>query len=225
LSWHYLPMLFKLTGSSCAGKTTLARALAGRMPRLAVHDFDEVGVPEHPDSQWRHQTTEAWVRRALEYQDRGIDLLLTGQTPLGEVLATPSSPLLDGIAVCLVDVDDQTRQGRLSERDGGRWDAAAVEAFLGWATWHRQHRHNPQNRPEVITVGGWKNMAWHRWTDWSADDARWHTQLLDTTDQPVAVSADKVAQWVTGQREALQSGHLALRRGWTDEPRPPVIQG
>lgn len=214
-------MLLKLTGSSCAGKTTFARAMAGRMPRLAVHDFDEVGVPEHPDHQWRHQTTEAWVRRALEYQDRGIDLLLTWQTPLGEVLAAPSSLLLDGIAVCLVDVDDQTRQKRLSERDGGRWDAAAVEAFLGWAAWHRQHRLDPQSRLEVITAGGWKDMAWHRWTDWSADDARWRSHLLDTTDQPVTASADQVVQWITDQREALQSGRLALRRGWTEGPRFP----
>ncbi|WP_020659246.1 hypothetical protein [Amycolatopsis benzoatilytica] len=90
-------MLLKLTGSSCSGKSTLAFAVADRLQRVAVHDFDEVGVPERPDHHWRHRTTELWVRRALEYQDCGIDLLLTGQSPLGEVLAAPSAPLLDGI--------------------------------------------------------------------------------------------------------------------------------
>lgn len=65
--------------------------------------------------------TEVWVRRTLEYQHRGIDVLLTGQSPLGEVLAVPSASLLDGIAVCLVDVADEVRRVRLDERDPGRW--------------------------------------------------------------------------------------------------------
>jgi hypothetical protein len=103
-----------------------------------VHDFDGLGVPEDADLRWRHQMTEMWVRRELEYQDCGIDFLLTVQSPLGEVLAVPSTPLLDGI-VCLVDVADEVRRGRLAERDAGRWDAPAVDAFLGWAAWHRKH--------------------------------------------------------------------------------------
>jgi hypothetical protein len=86
-------MLLKLTGSSCSGKSTLAFSVGDRLRQIAVHDFDEVGVPERPDRRWRHRTTELWVRRALEYQDRGVDLLLTGQSPLGEVLAAPSAPL------------------------------------------------------------------------------------------------------------------------------------
>ncbi|RDI16757.1 hypothetical protein [Lentzea flaviverrucosa] len=113
-------MLLKLTGSSCSGKTTLARSVGDRLGRLAVHDFDEVGVPEGADRRWRQRTTEMWVRRALEHQDRGVDLLLTGQSPLGEVLAAPSAPLLDGIAVCLVDVSDEVRRSRLTARDASR---------------------------------------------------------------------------------------------------------
>jgi uridine kinase len=84
-------MLFKLTGSSCSGKTTLAYATASRLRHIVVHDFDELGVPAGADPHWRHHMTEMWVRRALEYQERGIDLLLTGQSPLGEVLAVPSA--------------------------------------------------------------------------------------------------------------------------------------
>ena len=41
-------MLLKLTGSSGAGKTTLAFALADRLDGVVVHDFDEVGVPDPP---------------------------------------------------------------------------------------------------------------------------------------------------------------------------------
>jgi hypothetical protein len=74
-----------------------------------VHDFDEVGVPEIPSSTWRVRMTEQWVRKAIELQGEDRHLLLTGQTPLGELLAVPSAPQLDGIAVCLVDVADAER--------------------------------------------------------------------------------------------------------------------
>jgi hypothetical protein len=83
-------VLFTVAGSSCSGKTTLARACAD-LGRLAVHDFDEVGVPSWADVRWRHKALEEWVRRGLAYQDEGVDLLLTGQSPLGEVLACPSA--------------------------------------------------------------------------------------------------------------------------------------
>ncbi|MFE1895821.1 hypothetical protein [Streptomyces yangpuensis] len=48
--------------------------------------------------------------------------------------------MLDGIAVYLVDVSDEVRHGRLTLRDPGRWDAAAVAAFLGRAARHRWTR-------------------------------------------------------------------------------------
>ncbi|KIE28133.1 hypothetical protein LK08_04580 [Streptomyces sp. MUSC 125] len=207
-------MLFKLTGSSCSGKTTLAYAAAGRLRQIAVHDFDELGVPDGADLHWRHRMTEMWVRRALEYQDRGIDLLLTGQSPLGEVLAVPSAPLLDGIAVCLVDVADEVRRVRLAERDPGRWDAPAVDAFLGWAAWHRKHALDPRYRPDVVIDKSWPEMVWHRWIGWHAGDPRWRTQLLDTADQPVTNSVDQVERWINEQRDAYQAGQLALSRDW-----------
>lgn len=207
-------MLFKLTGSSCSGKTTLAYAAADRIRQIVVHDFDELGVPEGADLRWRHRMTEMWVRRALEYQDRGIDVLLTGQSPLGELLAVPSAPLLNGIAVCLVDVADDVRRVRLAERDPGRWDSPAVDAFLGWAAWHRKHALDPRHRPDVIIDNSWLEMAWHRWTNWHADDPRWRTQLLDTTDQPVTESVDLVERWITEQRDVYQAGQLALSHRW-----------
>lgn len=221
---HPGSMLLKLTGSSCSGKSTLAFSAADRLRQVAVHDFDEVGVPECPDRHWRHRMTELWVRRALEYQERGIDLLLTGQSPLGEVLAAPSAPLLDGIAMCLVDVADATRRGRLAERDPGKWDAPAVEAFLNWAAWHREHARNPRHRPEVVVDGSWPAMAWHRWTGWPADDPRWRTHLIDTTDQPLALCVQHVVRWADEQRQARQTGRLALSRGWADRSAAPGVR-
>ena len=210
-------VLLKLTGSSCSGKSTLAFAVADRLRDVVVHDFDEVGVPRDPDPHWRHRNTELWVRRALEYQERGLDLLLTGQSPLGEVLAAPSAPEVDGIALCLVDVDDEIRRARLAHRDSGRWDTSEVDAFLGWAAWHRGHARDPRHLPEAITNGSAPDMVWHRWTDWTAGDPRWSTHILDTTDEPVSQSVDKIEQWVVEQRAAHRSGRLPLALGWVDQ--------
>ncbi|MGW1053478.1 hypothetical protein [Streptomyces sp. NPDC002521] len=207
-------MLFMLTGSSCSGKTTLAYATAGRLGKIAVHDSDELGVPEDANRHWRHRMTEQWVRRALDYQDRGIDLLLSAQSPLGELLAVPSAPLLDGIAVCLVDVAPSVRRARLVERDPGRWSTQAIDSYLRWAAWHRKHALDPSHRPDVIIEDGWPEMAWHRWTGWHSGDPRWCTQLLDTTDNSVTESVAQIEQWISEQRDAHQAGRLPLRYGW-----------
>jgi hypothetical protein len=203
-------MLLKLTGSSCSGKSTLAFTVAGRLRQVAVHDFDEAGVPPGADLRWRQRMTEHWVLRALEYQDDGIDLLLPGQSPLGEVLAAPSAPLLDGIAVCLVDVADDIRRARLAARGTSQ----PVGALINWAAWHRSHAHDPQHRPAVITAGSWPDMAWNRWNRWTAADPRWACHRLDTTGRAIAESASQLEQWVTAQRAAHHAGTLPLTRGW-----------
>lgn len=63
---------------------------------------------------------EEWVLRALEHQAEGTDLLLAGQTPLGELLATPSASRLEAISACLLDCDDVIRLERLTAR-GPEW--------------------------------------------------------------------------------------------------------
>ncbi|NUR97679.1 MAG: hypothetical protein HOV67_20795 [Kribbellaceae bacterium] len=209
-------MLLILTGSSCSGKTTLARALGDRVQDVVVHDHDEIGVPEDADMRWRNRTTEQWIRRALEYQDRGLDMILTGQSPLGEVLASPSAPQLDGIAVCLVDVADDERRRRLGRRDGGRRPPEVVDSFVGWAAWHRGHAADPRYRPDVIFADSWADMVWERWSTWTKDDGRWSTHVLDTTGRPIAQSADDLERWVVVQRTAHRSGQLALSKGWVD---------
>jgi len=134
-------MLFLLFGSSAAGKTEALNALRGRVARLAIHDFDEIGVPPRADTTWRHAANEQWLRRALEYQADGIDVLLAGQTPLGELLASPAALDLEAVSACLLDCDDDTRTERLQAR-GPDWLATTggtLEDYLAWAAWLREH--------------------------------------------------------------------------------------
>lgn len=202
-------MLFLLFGSSAAGKTFAVEALRGRLADLVVHDFDEIGVPPDADTAWRHRENERWVRRALDYQSEGTDLLLAGQTPFGELLAAPSASRLEAISACLLDCDDETRAARLRSR-GPEWFARTggeLQAYLNWAAWMREHAADPSSRTEVIrTEATLDEMQWSRWSGWRAGDPRWRVRVIDTTTSPVEKVADELTEWIGEERALFRSG-------------------
>jgi hypothetical protein len=210
-------MLLNVTGSCCAGKSTLIWQVAELLWQddVVVADFDEVGVPDDAGSDWRHVSNEHWMRRALDLEGEGRHLLLSSQTPLGELLATPSAVELEGIGNCLVDVADEDRLRRLRERDPGKWSEATLEAFVRWGGWHRRHAQDPQHAPEVIQRPSSVPMAWERWAHWDADDPRWATAVIDTTARQVDDAAVELAEWVSEQLDRLDDGTLPLRTGWS----------
>lgn len=175
-------MLFLLFGSSAAGKTAALDELRGRVACLAVHDFDEIGVPPGADAAWRQRANEQWLRRALTYQAEGTDLLLAGQTPLAELLAAPSAPRLEAISACLIDCDDDTRVARLQAR-GPEWLAGTggtLENYVNWAAWLRDHAADPTRRIHVV----------------------------DTSELPVEEVGTKLIEWIAAERALLRSAAL-----------------
>ncbi|GLZ00940.1 hypothetical protein Acsp02_81920 [Actinoplanes sp. NBRC 103695] len=182
-------MLWSVAGSSCSGKTTAARACA-ELPGVVVHDFDEIGVPDGADLVWRQRSLETWLRRALSCQADGVDVILLSQSPIGEVLAAPSAPLLNGLAACLLDVADDERLRRLDRRDPGKWSPGQRQAFLNWAAWHRGHAADPGHHPEVLTRGAWPEMVWSRWPP------SWSVTTIDTTGRTPAESAAALRTWI-----------------------------
>lgn len=196
-------MLFLLFGSAGVGKTVALDTLRRRrLPTIAIHDFDEIGVPPRADIAWRQRGNEHWLRRALDYEADRVDLVLAGQTPPGELLATPSAPLVEAISACLVDCDDETRLARLRPRGRaqlGRMDARAC------------------GRPELANGGDHAardgvEMRWERWSDWTADDPRWRVRVLDTTTLAVGEVADELVNWIVEERALVQSGEHPLLR-------------
>lgn len=202
-------MLFLVFGSSGAGKTFALNEVRGRVSDLAVHDFDEIGIPPNATTPWRHRANERWVQRALEYQSAGSDLLLAGQTPLGELLAAPSAPKLDAISACLIDCDDATRVARIQAR-GPEWldrGTGALQDYLNWADWMRRHAADPCWRTDVIRHGETESeMHWSRWSDWRAGDPRWRVRVIDTSALPVERVAAELVEWIEDERALLRSG-------------------
>lgn len=222
-------MLFLLFGSSAAGKTFALNGLRGRVADLAIHDFDEIGVPQGADTAWRHRADEQWVRRALAYQAAGTDLLLAGQTPFGELLATPSATALEAISACLIDCDDDTRVARLRAR-GPEWfarTAGDLQDYINWAAWMRGHAADPTWRTEVIQHDATGDeMQWSRWSGWHTDDPRWRVRVIDTSASSVQEVGTAVVEWISGERALLRSGTHPLTGaalGEQNDLRPPEL--
>ena len=185
-------MLYLVTGASGSGKTACLSKLRELKPHISWHDFDDVGVPSHPDKFWRQRTTEHWLRVAIENQANGRDTGITGNVILGEALACPSALEVDGIAACLLDCYDVVRIDRLRSR-GTHCD---TQEMLCWAAWQRMHAVDPQWRQDVIRDGGAPEMCWDRWENWRRGDARWQVEVIDTTAMTIEEVAVEVSRWI-----------------------------
>jgi len=188
-------MLFLLWGASGAGKTACMKGIAARFAELAVHDFDEVGVPRDADRVWRQQTAELWLGRAIAYRAERRDMLLCGQLPYGELLACPSADEYgDEILSCLLDCHDHERVRRLLAR-GAAVEAASQE-MLCWASWLRMHAVDPQWRADVIASESAPGMRWERWREWPPNHPRWRVELIDTSGTELATTVERVSRWI-----------------------------
>lgn len=210
-------MLFLVSGASGSGKTTLVHALASRLSRLAVHELGEFADRRwngEPGWMWRREPVARAVDRALAYEADGVDMVVT-EGVLGELLASPRATELEGIACCLVDCDGPERIRRLKRREReAAIDPHALWDHVVWGLWLRMHARDPQlfNGPiRGIDDGGW---AWDRWSHWQEGDERWVTFVLDTTDEPVDASLDRLTEWVGHQRALRDEGRLPLSRNW-----------
>ncbi|GAA2746745.1 hypothetical protein GCM10009868_33400 [Terrabacter aerolatus] len=212
-------MLLLVTGSSCSGKSTATAAGCGDLAGVSVRDSDEHGVPSDADTAWRQRDLGRWVTHALTLSQRGTDLVLTAQSPIGELLASPDADGLD-LAVCLVDVADAVRSERLEHREPGKWSAEAKQDFNGWAGWHRAHARDPRHHPEVITRPGAPGQRWDRWQRWDRHDPRWGVASIDTTGRSVSDTAAAVRGWVLESRASRDAGRLPLARGWCPATPP-----
>lgn len=208
-------MLFLLTGSSGAGKSSALHAL--RVDDLLLLDVDELVPPPDVERAWWHQQVEALVVRAADAQALGLDSLIAGWTPLGEVLAAPSATRLEAIAACLLDCDDETRAARIAQRaESGTWGPGipGPEESMRAAEWMRRHADDPQWHQDVLLNEAWPEMRWERWTSWTAGDRRWAVERLDTSHLSVEEAADRIAAWIGECRRRLTEASLPLAGAW-----------
>ena len=184
-------MIFFVTGASGSGKSACLPRLSELLPEVALHDFDELGVPADADKVWRQRTTEGWLRRGIADEAQGRSTLICGGAVLGEILACPSAPNISHLGLCFLDCSDIVRIDRLKSRGAH----GATQDTLNWAAWQRVHVIDPQWRADVISADSAPEMLWNRWSDWKRGDERWRAHIVDTTELSVSEVAQHVATW------------------------------
>ncbi len=185
-------MLLLITGASGAGKSSVREAIEPQLsPAVECVELrDVVSIPAVPTLAWRQRATEAVVLRAIELQPSGRHLLLSGDpVAAAEVVAAPSAPALDGLAVCLLDVSPEVQARRLSSRGD---DPSLLANHQAFAEWMRRQAADPLHMPHVLSTGGWEEMRWDRLTNVSSN---WQTRVIDTSEMTRPAVAEAVLAW------------------------------
>jgi hypothetical protein len=202
-------MFLLVTGASGAGKSTARRLIEAELePEIVCAELHHVvQMPAVPTITWRQQATEAVVRRALELQAQGRHLLLAGDpVAAGEVLAAPSADRLEGVAVCLLDVNPEVQASRLAARGD---DPALLVHHVAFAAWMRGHARDPGHMPEVLQTNGWEEMRWERWIREGGGEG-WAMRVLDTSGLTPGLVAAQLIGWcrqvLAGQAPRMHVG-------------------
>jgi hypothetical protein len=168
-----------------------------------VELLDLTPRPEVMTRIWRQQTADAAVRRAVELQASERHLLLAGDpVPAAEVVAVPSAPRLDAIAVCLLDATPRAQAERLAARGD---DPALLPHHQAFAEWMRRQASDPLHMTHVVSDAGWEEMRWERLEQLAPE---WRMHTIDTTHMAIKAVADAVVVWC---RSALAGDAPALR--------------
>jgi hypothetical protein len=204
-------VLYLISGAVAAGKTTIARSVADRLPNLVLLEEDRRPATTGEE---RLSNLEQWIEDALALEAKGKDAVFGSQSPLGEVLASPRAVDLEGIAPCLLDAHDFVRMDRWVERGVHPEWPIGMDHFC-WAAFHRLHARDPQFEQRVMLDRAAERSIWSRWTDWTADDPRWDIFICDTSTADLETTIGLVSTWIERVRNE-GTPIMRTRRWWND---------
>ncbi|MGH2863300.1 MAG: hypothetical protein ACRDLT_17620 [Solirubrobacteraceae bacterium] len=205
-------MLLLITGASGVGKSTIRTAVTPELsPEVECVELKDLGLLSTPRTRgWRQQLAETAVRRAVELQAGGRHLLLAGDPVAAvEVVAAPSAPQLDALAVCLLDASAEAQAQRLAGRGD---DPALLVHHQAFGEWMRHQATDPLHMLHVVSDSGWEEMRWES-LDQIGDGWRMHT--IDTSHLSRQAVAGLVIEWcraaLAGDAPVMQIKSAAIR--------------
>ncbi len=124
------PTVFFITGTSGSGKSTLVSILKDDLPLAEVHDFDEGGVPDGADENWRIQRTNQWLEKAVEYTQKGKSTIICGVSVPKEIKNSPFYSKSLDVHYGFIYVDENEIRRRLQARG---WQEKLIEDNIAWS--------------------------------------------------------------------------------------------
>ena len=100
-----------ITGVSGVGKTTIIDELKPLLDSsFQIHDFDERGVPDNVDRQWRLDETQHWLELGKQNGENGLTTIICGFSSPKEIGNQ------ENVKLILLDADELTIRQRLNKR-------------------------------------------------------------------------------------------------------------
>lgn len=105
-----LSKIYFIIGANGVGKTTLLSHVRNLLSEhsFKLHDFDERGVPDNADKNWRINETDYWIQLGEENKKKDISTIICGFSKPEEIDKRAE--------IILLDVDANSLEKRLGER-------------------------------------------------------------------------------------------------------------
>lgn len=124
--------IFLITGVNGIGKSILMSQLKNKLEGdiFNIHDFDERGVPDNADREWRQSETLYWVSVGKENINNVRGTVICGFMKFPEIENALSQLGVDA-HICLLDADEKTISRRILGRYPDPESMAELERTTG----------------------------------------------------------------------------------------------
>ena len=110
--------LFIVTGVNGIGKSTVIPELLKKLDSslYAIHDFDERGVPDNADSDWRKSETTHWLEVAKANATNNVSTLVCGFMKTTDIEHALKKVAGVEVSMCLLDANAEVISERIMSR-------------------------------------------------------------------------------------------------------------